>query len=1072
MKKVIAGALLAAALVSANADETVILFNVAQMTLGATAKGTSTGGPFNKDWPASQTLLPPGRGGALWGTQETLIGGRVDIRPIMAVDIEAIAVQQLNWGDVRVPKTVAIYINGEKKMTQEIPLQPGVFFEFPCVAKNVSEIGIEAIDEHPRKVKADGSLGPGYGGWSRIKVMSKTDLSGMLAAPKDYAPAKEPNAVAASQKAIAGEVKVYGEPRQTVGHPNTIWDQQDIDELKAMMATSPTLKKQYEALKGGMDLRITQPVGVPPAIKNDKGEYIHVSDGVTIPGESSARGNIHTQCATDIANLGAVYALSGEEKYAEFAKQMLLAYATEFPNYAPGNRPGFTHDVGKISDQRLSDSIWVIHVARGYDLIYNLPSITAEEREHIQNNLLILCADFIKDNRAHLISPTNWSAISTAAILIIGYATDNERLINMGRWGNGGTPEKPTGGVHLHFSEKSIDIDGMWSEGAMGYQFMALQGLITDAEILWHHGENMYAYRNGALKSLFDSPLEFSYPDLFTPAIHDSGNASIVGYDSYLYEHAYRRYRDPKYLVILNKIAPHLAARYQQWPVSIIYDLDPNEKAAAVEWDSVNLNGVGYAILRNTDERGTRSLLIDYGPDRSHGHPDKLNIDLWLYGDLLVPDPGMVWYENPIYANWYHQTLSHNTLTVDEKSQLYSDAELLVYAPALTFGMMRAATSEAYPGVTMDRALFLTPEYTADIFGAFAQLPRKYDLAWHIRGDFTSPLKFADFAFEDPVPAAYAELANVKSADGSKPWSAEYLYKDKKYRFLTTGEKGEKVIVGDGVLGNERPKTLLLRREAGQTVYGAVLDHSLADKPFVKSVKIEGSLKAGNARMKIETATGTDTAFVAYRPDSAKDFDSTAFVRKDNKKGITAAALGGGTALKFDDLQITREAPGLFTLELVENGSYIIANPSASNTTVKLAFKPLNGLEAYKIAPDGKRMGDAQLFRQDRSANGAMIIPMEAGERFEFAKKGTLSLSEYRAKLLADRAAADAAAAQKVVDEINAREAARQAAAAENPVPANTIVVVQAEDFTAEGGGKVNILKDRIATIGSCLQGW
>ena len=1047
------------------------LYNIATANLGATAK--SSGAHFNRDWPASEVLNPPGRGGALFGSSETLVGGRVDIMPILPADIEAIAVQQLNWNNVRSPKTIKIYINGIETATQEIPLQPGVFFEFPLVAKNVTEVGIEVTEEYPKKDLGDGKTGPGYGGWSRMKILSKTDFSVYMAAPDEYKPEIIPQALAASRKEIAGEVKVYGgEPRKTVGHPNTIWDKQDIAELQAMIKTSPELKKQYEALKAGMADRMKLPLGIPPAVKDADGNYIHMSDAL------EGRGGIHNQLATDIANLAAVYALSGEEKYGDFAKQLLLAYAKEFPNYAPGNRPGFAHDVGKAFDQRLGDSIWVIQLARGYDLIYNLPSMTPAERALIQDDLLIACADFIKANVHHLRNATNWSAISTAAILIIGYATDTERLINDARWGIDGTPEKPTGGVHLHFSEKAIDVDGMWAEGAMGYQFMALQALITDAEILWHHGEDMYRYRNGALKALFDSPLEFSYPDLYTPAIHDSGNASIVGYDSYLYEHAYRRYRDPKYLAILSRIHPHLAARYQQWPVSVIYDA-ADEAAPAVEWDSVNLNGVGYGILRTTDERGTRSLLLDYGPDRSHGHPDKLNIDLWLYGDILVPDPGMVWYENPIYKNWYSQTLAHNTLIVDQKNQHACGADQLVYGPALTIGIQRAKTSGAYSGVTMDRAIFLTADYTADIFGAFARLPRQLDLAWHLRGDFSSPLKFEDVAFPAPVPAAYATLENTQQAPGSKPWVVQTTHKDKTYRLHSSGAKDSQIIIGDGVYGNEKPKTIIDRRDkTSQTIYGAVLDHSLSDKPYVKSVETHGSLSDGYGALRITTLDGIDTAYASYRPGvkiPAKiglDTDALQALIRRKGKTITAAYLGGGTILKADALLLARDNPGLLLIEQVENGAYILANPSPTTTVARVSYAPLNKLEAYKIGPDAARLGAPAAFRQDRSAPGAYLIEMAPGDRYEFAAKGSLSLHDYRAKILSDRAAADAAAAQKVIDEINARDALRLTASAESPLPANTIIAIQAETFTAEGGGKINTLTDRIGANGAVLQGW
>ena len=64
-------------------------------------------------------------------------------------------------------------------------------------------------------------------------------------------------------------------------------------------------------------------------------------------------------------------------------------------------------------------------------------------------------------------------------------------------YGLKGTKEKPTGGLfERHFGPGAIDQDGMWAEGAMGYQFMALEALVLDAEVLWHHGIDMYRYRD------------------------------------------------------------------------------------------------------------------------------------------------------------------------------------------------------------------------------------------------------------------------------------------------------------------------------------------------------------------------------------------------------------------------------------------------------------------------------------------------------------------------------------------------------------------------------------------------
>ena len=120
---------------------------------------------------------------------------------------------------------------------------------------------------------------------------------------------------------------------------------------------------------------------------------------------------------------------------------------------------------------------------------------------------------------------------------------------------------------------------------------------------------------------------------------------------------------------MLNQTGRRLGATFQQFPVSILYDRDLSGKAAPVESKSVNFFGVGYGILRQTTAAGTTSLLLEYGPVCSHGHPDKLCLDLYAFDERLIPDPGCVWYEQPIYRQWYRTTLAHNTLVVDELDQ-------------------------------------------------------------------------------------------------------------------------------------------------------------------------------------------------------------------------------------------------------------------------------------------------------------------------------------------------------------------------------------------------------------------
>ena len=907
-------------------------------------------------------------------------------------------------------------------------------------------------------------------------MLTTTNVAQKMKPPAQYDVKASPaNLVPTNGSLAEGKVEVVGQPRMTQGHPCTLWDKENIAHYKEMLKTSKELQAQFAGLKKAMDIRMTQPLGIPQPVKGPDGQWMHLIDNSMAP-NGQTYGAIHTGLGLDIANLGTVYALSGEEKYAEFCKKLLLAYADAYPNYGIGARPGFNHDPSKVFDQRLSDATWLIQVARGYDLIHNLPSITPAERKHIEDDLVRANGRHITENHAAVEAPTNWSAIDTCAVLMAGYAADDEKLINIAYYGLDGTKEKPTGGLFERHFTQPIDVDGMWAEGAMGYQFMALEGLVMDAEVLWHHGIDMYRYHNCALKQLFDSPLRFAYPDLTTPATHDSGRDSIVGGDAYVYEYAYRRYRDPSYLLILNQTGRHLDAHFQQFPVSVLYDRDPNEKQAAVEWKSVNFFGVGYGILRLTTPAGITSLLLEYGPDRSHGHPDKLTLDLYAFNDQLAMDPGSVWYELPLYLQWYHSTLAHNTLVVDERNQVMCGGTELVYAPAETMGMQRASCCDAYPGVIMDRAVFMTADYVADIFGAFASLQRKFDLAWHIRGQFASDLKLDPIALPEPREAGYAALTNLrKAAPSDRGWTATVTREGNVARFLAAGGTKTEVIVGDGRYGLETPPTILERRETGSTLYGNVIDISGGKEGYVKGVKQEGGLEAGYGLLKVETAKGTDLCFASYRPGTHRagglETDAQqAFVVTDGQ-AVKAMYLGGGKVLKAGGAALERSEPGLACIEKAETGAYVLANPSSSDATVTVTFGPLGAMEAFNLGVTGQRSGAAAVG--PGAAANSFSVQLKAASAVEFAPKGAVSVYDQRQSVLKKRQAEQEADMTKARDECAARTKVREAEAQAKPAPANTVVVVQARNFSGQGGGQVGAVDiKRAVASGTCINQW
>ena len=365
------------------------------------------------------------------------------------------------------------------------------------------------------------------------------------------------------------------------------------------------------------------------------------------------------------------------------------------------------------------------------------------------------------------------------------------------------------------------------------------------------------------------------------------------------------------------------------------------------------INGVGYGILRVNDAKGTRNLLLDYGPNRSHGHPDKLNIDLWAFGNLQIPDPGIVWYEQPIYRQWYRTTFAHNTLNVDMSEQEACGAELLVYAANNSVGMMRARTDQAYYGVMMDRTVVMTKDYIADLFGVSAISPRILDVTWHPRGNLvktkTSNPADGSFNLSSPVGNGYNQLKGIKAWKGKSSFEAEFDNEGIKTR-LITADDGEESTIVQGFAdipnnyreGNSSLKQypIFVRRKTNETVFSAAFDYS--NSSAIKSVKKLGSIEEGFGAMAILTDTTKDALVCSYRDAKVikaygiETDAQSAFVSRDASGRMIHAIMGGGTRLSAGKFELKASEKISVTIERTSKG-YIVKNASPVDAKITVA---------------------------------------------------------------------------------------------------------------------------------------
>jgi len=892
--------------------------------------------------------------------------------------------------------------------------------------------------------------------------------------------------------------EVVGQPKNETTHPNLIWDQEDIDHYKEMLKTSKELQIQFNVMKAKVDERIAQPVELPVPQQGADGQYPLYGDTLppfpSIPTEDSM-SRMRRWFGVDsdmISNIATIYVLTGDEKYGEYAKQLLLGWAHCY-EWGPV-KVIYRSGIG-AQDALFVEGLKMNHFAFAYDLVYNLKSWTPEQHKQMHDDFFYPMADSAlypggpdndKDNSGGNFTSqiNNRGMMSLESVYAAGIVTGDQQLIDAALYGvhtplkqpdhaelghfpprqdwYAGTAADPGHGLlNCFFAEKAIP-GGMWIEGTPSYAFYVLGPMINAAEIGWHHGTDFYRNNNGIFKSMFDFPILLSYPDLTVPGLNDSHRESLLtGAVPVLYEYAYRRYQDPRYLAMINapeekrflaEIADPAAAamvedellnpppppvpgtppppplppgtekppknqrslslltsKFGGNPPSFMYDLDPTAGAVVPPSPSVNYSLVGFGIIRTPSVSGKypQGVILSYGPTASHGHPDKLAIDVFGLDDLLMPSPGVNFpYSGNIrIPKWYHTTLGHNVLTVDEKSQDYlgdnshstASADQTVFAPASTVGMQRAWTSSAYPGVTMDRAVFMTPNYLGDIYGAFSTAPHKYDLAWHIRGEATSDLAFAPLTF-DPNVNGYNWFTSARaSAATDKPWSVTSTRDGNVARLHVASGPATQPIIGEGGIWvddmskdpTHKPTcpTIIERREnQTSTIYGNALDFSNSKDGFVKDVTQFGSLDVGFGLLKLQTANGTDLCFAAYRPGSYNteglQTDAIQALVQMNGQDVQTLYLAGGKTLSAGGASITRSDVGLAYVEKTLSGNYIVGNPSPADATVTITLPALQGLAAFAL--DEKSQKGAVVTVTP--VGGTVSLPLKAGARVLFTK--------------------------------------------------------------------------------------
>jgi hypothetical protein len=403
---------------------------------------------------------------------------------------------------------------------------------------------------------------------------------------------------------------------------------------------------------------------------------------------------LHGAARRALLDLGVAFQFSGEQRYADQAGIIFAEYARRFQRYVYHSSRGVQQREGdgmRVANEALGEAGWLADIATAYDLVAEaLPPSTRQAVEQ-------MLREDVRVSLRHDEGLSNRQCHHNLAIAAVGLCLGDDELIRAA-----------LGSLRYQLTWAILD-DGFWWEGSPGYHFYATKTLLELQQIFERCGLRLA--QEPKAKLAFDGPLRVLLPDARYPAVNDS--ATDIGIDRAPFEFLYATFQDPRHAALL-EATPGARAQSEAW---MRYGIELGPKEPLLR-RSDYLAKTGLAALRAGGPGRDLAVVMHFGPAvLGHGHSDALGILLWANGKTQAVDVGSRSYFSPVWRFWDRQTLSHNTVVVDERSGQWERGRFEGFAALPGLHVAAAAADEAYPGLRLDRTVFLTDTLAADILG-------------------------------------------------------------------------------------------------------------------------------------------------------------------------------------------------------------------------------------------------------------------------------------------------------------------------------------------------------------------
>jgi hypothetical protein len=458
-------------------------------------------------------------------------------------------------------------------------------------------------------------------------------------------------------------------------------------------------------------------------------------------------------------HLGRLYRDTGDRKYAEAARRIILTYAEGHARAAGAFRDRGNTGVQTIHATRFNTTTlgagWFMRpLLNGYDAIHDSGVLSEADKRCILDDFFLPMAIIMRN---HLIGLGNQQCEVNYVINYVGLLAKNWPLVSFAYSSHEGLLSQ----IRYNFSE-----DGFASEGH--YHYAVLIPLVNQAEIMTQAGVNVYGEE---IKRLFTSYCA-KYPLAHTHRIDG------------LLKIAADRLKEPSFLPFSEGKVPQ-------------------------DVQAGHLPFYGYTCLRQTWNGDLRAAAVNWGHQEYRNTPDRMAVEFYGFGQVLVGG-----------RDYSHSSLDQSTLMVDMQDQDpqrgvvdYLDAEGDVQ-------VVSASTRDdapLYPGVTLTRTLALIRGCLLSVDRAVSDTQHTYDEVQYVGTAASPSLEFQELREPWGKEHGYEKINEARDADAAKPWTVEWALDPRGERVVRITH----VPVGPmrALLGSKAPrgKKILLLRTRGKT---------------------------------------------------------------------------------------------------------------------------------------------------------------------------------------------------------------------------------------------------------------